>query len=89
MTQHFLSSPASLSNEALLADLDTFPRRHIGPSPDEAAEMLAAIGVASLDELIDEAVPETIRMARKLALPAGVSESAVLADLRELASRNK
>ena len=36
-------------------------RRHIGPSPDEMAEMLAAIGVSSLDELIAQTVPDSIR----------------------------
>jgi glycine cleavage system pyridoxal-binding protein P len=32
-------------------------RRHIGPSPSEMAEMLAAVGVRTLDELIDQTVP--------------------------------
>ena len=36
-------------------------RRHIGPSPAEMAEMLKAVGVASLDQLIDETVPASIR----------------------------
>ncbi|MCA9988232.1 MAG: aminomethyl-transferring glycine dehydrogenase, partial [Anaerolineales bacterium] len=45
--------------------------------------------VASLDEVIERAVPKASRLARELAVPLGVSESAVLADLRELASRNK
>ncbi|MEL6678054.1 MAG: hypothetical protein AAFQ51_05060, partial [Pseudomonadota bacterium] len=36
-------------------------RRHIGPSPTEMSEMLATLGVASLDDLIAEAVPGSIR----------------------------
>ena len=36
-------------------------RRHIGPSPAEMAEMLKAVGVANLDQLIDETVPDAIR----------------------------
>ena len=36
-------------------------RRHIGPSPAEMAEMLKAVGVSSLDELIDQTVPAAIR----------------------------
>ncbi|NND19416.1 MAG: hypothetical protein HKN98_12640, partial [Silicimonas sp.] len=34
-------------------------RRHIGPSPDEMAEMFKVLGVASLDELIEQAVPKS------------------------------
>ena len=62
MSKPSLSSPTSLSNEALLNNLDTFARRHIGPSQPDVAAMLEAIGVSSLDQLIDEAVPETIRL---------------------------
>jgi len=36
-------------------------RRHIGPSPVEMDEMLAATGVRSLDELIEQTVPSSIR----------------------------
>jgi glycine dehydrogenase len=36
-------------------------RRHIGPSPAEMAEMLAVVGVKSLEALIDETIPATIR----------------------------
>jgi len=44
-----------------LQDHGEFARRHIGPDPSELAAMLATIGVASLDELMDRAVPERIR----------------------------
>ena len=39
----------------------SFDKRHIGPSPVELAEMLATIGVGSLEQLIDETVPSGIR----------------------------
>ena len=43
-------------------DPDDFAnRRHIGPSPAEMADMLKAVGCASLDELIDQTVPQSIR----------------------------
>ncbi|HMB94774.1 MAG TPA: hypothetical protein VKK61_01915, partial [Tepidisphaeraceae bacterium] len=42
-------------------DADFIPR-HIGPSEKEIREMLAAIGLSSLDELIDQTVPEAIRL---------------------------
>jgi glycine dehydrogenase len=51
--------------------------------------MLAALDVASLDELIEQAVPQVIRMEKKLQLRPPRSESEVLAELRELADQNK
>ena len=65
-----------------------FVDRHVGPSPDERARMLAAIGYSSVEELIDDAVPAAIRTSRPLDLPPALSESAALARLREFASRN-
>ncbi len=38
-------------------------RRHIGPSPSEMEEMLKAVGVPTLDALIDETVPAAARRA--------------------------
>ena len=43
-------------------------RRHIGPSPEEIGEMLAVLGVSSLDALIDETVPKDIRLDEALDL---------------------
>ena len=63
-------------------------RRHIGPSPAEMAEMLRAVGVASLDQLIDETVPRSIRQAEPLGW-APMTEHALLAKMREVAGRNK
>ena len=65
-----------------------FTTRHIGPTPDDRAKMVALLGHADLDELIDAAVPPSIRSHTPLALDDGLSEAAVLAELRELASRN-
>ena len=45
-------------------DVRSFVPRHIGPSESETREMLAAIGVKSLDALIDATVPESIRLRR-------------------------
>ena len=63
-------------------------RRHIGPSPAEMAAMLQAIGVPSLDALIDETVPASIRQSRPLSW-APLSEHGLLARMREVAGRNK
>ncbi len=63
-------------------------RRHIGPSPDEMAQMLQAVGVASLDALIDETVPASIRQAKPLTW-APLSEQDLLARMRGVADRNR
>jgi glycine dehydrogenase len=68
---------------------DWFQPRHIGPSPAEQAEMLHAIGVASLDALIDQAVPPDIRLKKPLGLPPPVSEHQYLVRLTELARQNR
>ena len=69
--------------------LPPFADRHIGPAPEEQAKMLAAVGYASLDELVAAALPPAIRSARPLHLPPPVDEAAVLAELRTLAGRNQ
>ncbi len=66
-----------------------FETRHLGPSPDEQAKMLAALGQRSLDELVDAAVPAGIRFTDALNLPPARSEREALADLRALADRNQ
>jgi glycine dehydrogenase len=63
-------------------------RRHIGPSPSEMAEMLEVVGAESLDALIAETVPDTIRQAKPLDW-APMSEAELLAHMREIAGRNK
>jgi len=66
-----------------------FADRHIGPRGEELARMLDALGVRSLEELIEQTVPRAIRAAAPLDLPAARSEAAVLAELAELAGRNR
>ena len=68
--------------------MSTFASRHIGPQADETRTMLKALGMASLDELADRAVPSTIRMSGELELPAARSETETLQWLRGLAERN-
>src|SRR5687768_17391846 len=66
----------------------TFETRHIGPDAAATEDMLRAIGVPSLDALIDQTIPPGIRAARPLDLPADDSEFAYLTRLRTIASRN-
>ena len=66
-----------------------FVDRHVGPRGREVDAMLEAVGYASLDALIDAAVPASIRTGRPLDLPAARSEEQVLAALRTIAGRNR
>jgi glycine dehydrogenase len=72
-----------------LAHPDVFVRRHIGPSPEEQKRMLKAMGLASLDTLVSETVPQSIRMTSRLKLPAGLTEAALLERARELGAKNE
>jgi glycine dehydrogenase len=63
-------------------------RRHIGPSPAEMEEMLEVLGLDSLDALIDQTVPASIRQAEPLDW-APLSEGALLARMREVAAKNR
>jgi glycine dehydrogenase len=67
---------------------DWFQRRHIGPSADERDRMLQLIGASSLDALIDEAIPASIRLPRPLNLPPAESEHQYLQRLKGIARRN-
>jgi glycine dehydrogenase len=71
------------------APLDSFAKRHIGPRPDDLQAMLKEVGAASLEQLIDEAIPASIRLQAPLNLPPAESESEYLARLKTIARRNK
>ncbi|MER5893461.1 aminomethyl-transferring glycine dehydrogenase [Streptomyces sp. NPDC001876] len=66
-----------------------FEQRHIGPDAEAQAKMLAQVGYGSLDELTAAAVPDVIKSAEALDLPAARTEAEVLAELRRLADRNQ
>src|SRR5213594_882654 len=70
-------------------DLNSFARRHIGPSEAEVAKMLNELGFEGLDLLIDAAVPKNIRLDRQLRLPEPKSETEALAELRAISRKNK
>ena len=75
---------AALEHGTLFAD------RHVGPRPAELARILDVIGVGSLEELAQRAVPESIRDGElAIELPAPATEQGSLAELRELAGRNR
>ena len=69
---------------------DTFAQRHIGVTREkELNEMLDVIGVKSVDELISQVIPSSIRLKKPLDLERGMSEYEFTAHIQELASRNR
>ena len=68
---------------------DNFVTRHIGPSPEDIQQMLQLLGLSSLNDLIEQTVPPSIRQHHSLKLPAAQSEYAALAKLKELAGKNQ
>ena len=65
-----------------------FLARHLGPREHEIPEMLHAIGVRSMDELIDQTIPEIIRSKHQLQLDSPEKEYEILNKLREIAGNN-
>ena len=68
---------------------DNFESRHLGSSEKQIGEMLQTIGVDSVQQLIEETVPENIRLKEELKLPKAVAEYEFLSKFRKLASNNK
>ena len=69
---------------------DKFVSRHVGTTDEkQLGEMLATIGVGSVEELISEVIPASIRLERPLALGEGMSEYEFTAHIGALAARNR
>ncbi|MFA6923352.1 MAG: aminomethyl-transferring glycine dehydrogenase [Bacteroidales bacterium] len=68
---------------------DEFVKRHNGPRQSEVEKMLKVIGTSSIDGLIDETVPASIRLKQPLNLPEGMSEFQYMKHIKEIASKNK
>ena len=88
-TDSSTSTRTNLSNRDLLKPADRFVKRHIGPRSRDVTHMLDALGLSSLEELVNQAVPHSIRMDGHLNLEPPRSETAVLNELRQLAAQNK
>ena len=68
---------------------EQFARRHIGSSNDNVTEMLATIGVESLEELIKKTIPNKIRLEKKLNTGAALKENEFIAHLRSISKKNQ
>ena len=67
---------------------DLFEKRHIGINEEEKQQMLAEIGVDSLDELIDLTIPTPIRASKEMDIPEALSEYDYLLHIKEVAKKN-
>ncbi len=70
-------------------DTTSFALRHIGPSSQEQKEMLDAIGVSSIEQLISETIPKGIRLEKDLDLEPAMSEQEYLSHINKLSQLNK
>ena len=69
---------------------DSFVDRHVGlNSKEDLQEMLATIGVASVEELLQQVIPQNIRLKKALDLPEAMSEYEYAAHIAELAAKNR
>ncbi len=66
-----------------------FSLRHVGINDQDAKEMLKAIGVQSLDELIAQTLPDNIRLKEPLNLPEAMTEREFAEHISDLASKNE
>ncbi|MCC5603706.1 aminomethyl-transferring glycine dehydrogenase [Nostoc favosum] len=92
-----LNAPILKSNEQQVLNeksqksqkLSSFVPRHIGPNSDDIQQMLKVLGFPSLDALINQTVPQAIRLKQPLKLPEAESEYAALTSLKKVAAKNQ
>jgi glycine dehydrogenase len=78
-----------MSTPEFLNPTDTFVHRHLGPTEADVREMLALLGLQSLEALSDATVPRDIQFGRPLEMPRHRGEQSVLRELHDLATENR
>ena len=68
---------------------NNFIKRHKGLHEDDLKKVYETIGVSSLEELIEQTVPQSIRLKQTLNIPEGINELEYLEHIKEVASKNK
>jgi glycine dehydrogenase len=79
----------AMATPDFLSPTDTFIHRHLGPTDAETREMLATLGLPSLEKLSEATVPADIRLRKELDLPLHRGEHAVLEEIRSIAAENR
>jgi glycine dehydrogenase len=85
-------APAAGQPLSILDPADTFPHRHIGPDEGDVQQMLETLGYSTLDALIKDTVPESIRLKHPLHIDSGKpvrGEFELINGLREIAGQNQ
>jgi len=72
-----------------LKQREEFASRHLGPSKTQVAEMLDMLGLQSLDQLIDDTIPQAIRKKKSLQLPEPKGEYKFINEFKSLMGKNK
>ena len=68
---------------------DQFVDRHIGNQIEDQAKMLKSIGVKSIDELVQQTIPDNIFLKEELDLPEALSEFDYLKLIKTKANKNR
>ena len=68
---------------------DHFSSRHIGPSDEDIKKMLDIMGLDSIEKLLNETIPKTIRLKEPLKIPNGIGEHEFAREIRKLSEENK
>ncbi|MFQ3612670.1 MAG: glycine dehydrogenase (aminomethyl-transferring), partial [Cyanobacteriota bacterium] len=82
-------TPPQSPELGLLQQSEQFVWRHIGPDPKQIEQMLAVLGLGSVQELVEKTVPTAIRTPQPLRLGSPRTEQQVLAELKEIAAQNQ
>ena len=68
---------------------DSFALRHIGPRKEDLEKMLYTVGAQSMEELINQTIPDDIRLEKDLTLEIAMSEQQYLEHIGDLATKNQ
>ena len=68
---------------------DSFALRHIGPRRSDLSEMLKTVGAESMEQLINQTIPDDIRLEKDIALDTAMSEQEYLEHITELSTKNQ
>jgi glycine dehydrogenase len=66
-----------------------FKERHLGPRQNDVNKIVKKLEYSALDDLMDAAIPESIRLRKKLEIPAALTELQALESLKEKAKKNQ
>uniref|UniRef100_A0A1I8HIH3 Glycine cleavage system P protein n=1 Tax=Macrostomum lignano TaxID=282301 RepID=A0A1I8HIH3_9PLAT len=92
----FLSAPSCqltctkvFSSDSKFPKSSSFAARHIGPSTVDIRVMVNEVGLKSIDEIVQKAIPASIRLTDELKLDPAIGEHELLSSLKEMAAENQ